>query len=375
MTAYAGLVLFERFLAKAGWAERLRELFAQRPFDTDYGSFRMSLVVIGVLLVGGRRLAHVGELEIDPVFRRFAKLGRVPSERTLSRWLKEMTRGYRERLRKLLRDVAFATWSAAALARVTIDLDGTVIRTGARVVGAERGFNPRRPKDPSYYVLTAHLAQTGTLLDVVNRPGNVNDSVGSVELLTDLIADTRRRLGAVPIEVRMDAAFCQKPVLELLEASGVQYAMRLPMWEWLPVRNRISTRKTWVKVNDSVSAFSMQLRIEPWKRTERVVVFRKQISGKPAKGFQLDLFQPDDGFYEYSMVVTNKTEGEAAIWHFMAGRGAHEKTIGELKLNVAFDSVVTGDWDANSAWQVFSALTHNLVRHFQLETGLATPRL
>jgi len=104
------------------------------------------------------------------------------------------------------------------------------------------------------------------------------------------------------------------------------------------------------------------------------VVFRKRIAGKPAKHFQLDLFQPDDGYYEYSMVVTNKVESEPTIWAFMAGRGGHEKTLAELKQNVAFGSVVTDDWDANSTWQLLSALTHNLMRHFQLEAGLASPR-
>jgi len=36
------------------------------------------------------------------------------------------------------------------------------------------------------------------------------------------------------------------------------------------------------------------------------------------------------------------------VWNFMTGRGAHEKTLGELKQNFAFGSVVANDWDANS---------------------------
>lgn len=374
LTAHAGLALIARFLEGAGWTQRLREIFANRDFDCDYGSFRMALSVIGLLLVGGRRLVHLRELEADPVFLRFARLGRLPSVRTLSRWLKTVTSSYRENLGEMLRDVAFETWSSAALRRVTIDMDGTVIRTGERAQDAMRGFNPHHPKDPSYYPLTAHLAQTGQLLDVVNRPGNVHDSNGAVGRLRFLIDDVRQRLGAVPIEVRLDGAFCQAPVLELLTASRVEFAMKMPMWKWLGVRERITSRKKWVRVNDRVSAFSLRLRIEKWKRSERVVVFRKRISGKPARDFQLDLFQPDDGYFEYSMVVTNKVESEPTIWNFMAGRGAHEKTLAELKQNVAFGSVVTDDWDANSAWQLLSALTHNLMRDFQLTTGLATPR-
>lgn len=361
-------------LQKAGWIERIRRIFAEREFDTDYGSFRMTLAVIGMLLVGGSRLSHLSELAIDPIFLRFARFDRLPTERTLSRWLKDISEGYRDRLRELLRDVAFSTWAHGQLRRVTIDLDGTVVRTGASVDGAERGYNPHHPKDPSYFPLTAHLAQTGQILDVINRPGRVNDSEGAVDRLRFLIDEVRGRLGSVPLEVRLDGAFCQAPVLELLTACRVEFAMKMPMWKWLDVRDRIRDRKSWTKVHSTVDAFSLRLRIEPWKRTERVIVYRKRISGKPAKHFQLELFQPDDGYYEYSMVVTNKTECEATIWHFMSGRGAHEKTLGELKQNFAFGSVVTNDWDANSTWQLLSALTHNLVRDFQLKAGLAAPR-
>lgn len=374
LSAHAGLALIARFLDSAGWAQRLRSVFADRAFDGDYGSFRMALCVIGLLLVGGRRLVHLRELAADPVFQRFARVGRLPSVRTLSRWLKTVTSASRDALGAMLRDVAFATWARAELRRITLDLDGTVIRTRERAQGSARGFNPHHPKDPSYYPLTAHLAQTGQVLDVVNRPGNVHDSEGAVDRLRFLIDDVRGRFGSVPIEVRLDGAFCQEPVLELLTASGVDFAMKMPMWQWLGVRERITSRKHWERVNDRISAFSLRLRIPKWKRSERVVVFRKQISGKPAQDFQLDLFQPDDGYYEYSMVVTNKSESEATIWAFMAGRGAHEKTLAELKHNVAFGSVVTDDWDANCTWQLLSALTHNLMRHFQLETGLASPR-
>jgi hypothetical protein len=41
---------------------------------------------------------------------------------------------------------------------------------------------------------------------------------------------------------------------------------------------------------------------------------------------------------------------------------------------VAFTTVPTNDWDANSTWQLLSALTHNLVRDFQVKTGLASSR-
>ena len=371
LTAHAGLELFRRFLEGSGFVRRLEGVFADRQFDSDYGSLRMALATIGMLLLGGSRLRHLEVLARDPLFVRFARLRRVPCERTLSRWLKELTAFYRERLNTLLREIAFTTFLACRLPRVTLDLDGTVIRTGECVDGAERGFNPHHPKDPSYYPLTAHLAQTGQFLGVWNRPGNVNDSVDAVTHLEALLGEVRTELGALPIEVRLDGAFCQRAVLELLEASGVEYAVRVPMWQWLGVHPQITSRQRWKRVARRVQAFSIRHRIQTWGRTERIIVFRKHVSGKGREPFQLDLLSPDDGHYEYSMVATNKDVSERALWAFMAGRGGHEKTLAEVKQHLAFGTVATNDWDANSAWQLLSAITHNLVRQFQIQTGAA----
>jgi Transposase DDE domain group 1 len=53
----------------------------------------------------------------------------------------------------------------------------------------------------------------------------------------------------------------------------------------------------------------------------------------------------------------------------MAGRGNHEKTIGQLKSGLAFHTVPTNAYAANSAWQQLVALAHNLLTNFQIDTG------
>ena len=59
----------------------------------------------------------------------------------------------------------------------------------------------------------------------------------------------------------------------------------------------------------------------------------------------------------------------------MAGRGAQEKTLAELKDGFAFDSVPTNHYAANSAWQQLSVFAMNLLRRFQMETtAAARPR-
>ena len=146
LSAYGGLELFRRFVDRSGFAERLKAAFSIRQFDGDYGSFRITLALIGMLLVGGTRLRHLRVLERDPLFLRFARLHRLPTDRTVSNTLKETTGAMRDRLGDLLREVAYDTAREAGLSRATIDLDGTVLRTGLFAEG-ERG---RRKIDVLY---------------------------------------------------------------------------------------------------------------------------------------------------------------------------------------------------------------------------------
>src|SRR5438876_1021759 len=68
--------------------------------------------------------------------------------------------------------------------------------------------NPHRRKVPSYYPITAHLAETTHVLRVQNRSGNVHDSRGAVAFLRELWG----QLGAFSLpsrqlRFRMDGAF------------------------------------------------------------------------------------------------------------------------------------------------------------------------
>lgn len=56
-----------------------------------------------------------------------------------------------------------------------------------------------------------------------------------------------------------------------------------------------------------------------WPTRLRVVVYRKRVFHRTAKNFQLDLFSPDNGTWEYSAVATNLDLEVRRLWHFMAG--------------------------------------------------------
>ena len=79
-------------------------------------------------------------------------------------------------------------------------------------------------------------------------------------------------------------------------------------------------------------------------------------------------FSPDDGYFEYSAVATNKSLTVQRLWYCAAGRGGQEKTFAELRSQFALDVGPTKSYAANSAWQQLNVLAHNLCRSFQLDT-------
>ncbi|MGH7364221.1 MAG: IS1380 family transposase [Candidatus Methylomirabilaceae bacterium] len=374
LTSYSGLEPLRRYFQLLDLHRRVRRAFSAYGLGGDYGCGRLVLLVIALLVVGARRLEHLRYLAHDPLVARLCGLARIPSDRTVVNWLKQLTQDSLQALIHLNSELLYEQIERLGLPRLTIDVDGTVIRTGGQVAWAFRGFNPHHRKDKSYYPLLAHLAQTGQILRLRNRPGNVHDSQGAEAFLRDLIRELRARFGrSLPLEFRLDAAFFQREILALLARAGCEYAMKVGFWTWVGLKARVAAQRQWERVAATVSAFETQLPVEPWGLTLRAVVYRKRVHHETRRNFQLDIFSPDDGHFEYSAVTTNKALSPAALWAFMAGRGAQEKTLTELKGEFALDVVPTNHYGANSAWQQLSILAHNLTRSFQLHT-FANPK-
>lgn len=171
------------------------------------------------------------------------------------------------------------------------------------------------------------------------------------------------------IRFRMDDAFFQQDVLRWLAWREVGYAIKVPFFHWLDLQQFIRSSPRWTRVTAEVSGFVVPAVANPWGTPLGVAIYRRRVRHRTAKNFQLDLFDPDDGYYEYSAITSNLDYTLANLWHFMAGRGAHEKTIAQLKSGLAFHTVPTLAYAANSAWQQLVALTHNLLTNFQIDTG------
>lgn len=369
LTSYAGLEFVRRWLHRDGVVALLRRELTRALPSTDYGAVRVVLVILALLLSGSRRLRHLRYLAGDPLVLRFCGLRQLPTARTVGRWLAAFRARHLRRLQEVNALVAARAIRQTGQRRLTIDVDGSVVSTGLTVAWAQRGFNPHRRKVPSYYPITAYEAQSGQVLRVQNRPGDIHDGKAALPFLRALLRQLRGTLGpGYPLEFRMDGAFFRRDVLALLTRGGAEYAIKVPFYPWVGVKDLVRRSRVWTRVTATVSCVEHEVEVAPWQQRHRIVVYRTHVQHETAKNFQLDLFDPSDGHYEYSAVVTNKPLGGPALWAFMCGRGMHEKVYGELKSGFAFACVPTRQYAANSAWQLLSGLAFNLSRSFQRAT-------
>src|SRR5436309_13366572 len=88
LPSYAGLEFVRRYFDTLGLVRLVRrELDAGLP-RTDFGVPAMVLAILALLIAGGRRLRHLRYMDGDPLVLRLCGLRRLPTPRTVGRWLR-----------------------------------------------------------------------------------------------------------------------------------------------------------------------------------------------------------------------------------------------------------------------------------------------
>ena len=124
-----------------------------------------------------------------------------------SRHLSSMDDVSVKNLHNVCQNLVFERLVKQAYPRITIDFDGSVIGTGRYAEGTAIGFNKKKKGQRSDYPLFCMVAQTGQVLAILLRSGNVHDSNGAEALILKCLEDLRTVLPHTLIELRMDGAF------------------------------------------------------------------------------------------------------------------------------------------------------------------------
>jgi hypothetical protein len=375
LTSFSGLELLNRYFRAIGLREQIKAAFGgATQIGGDYRVSELLLTLVSMWFCGGNRLRHVRYLCSDWMVKRVVGVKRMATERTLSRWLKKFTAPALNSLLCMNSTLVLRTLASLQLKRITLDFDGTVLSTGNEVENAFRGYNPHKRFSKSYYPFLCHIAQTGHFLRVKNRRGNLHDSKGgALSMISDCIREVRERMGPIIIEVRLDSAFFSEKILRFLIKLEIPYAVKMPLWKWTGIKDLINQRERWSVASKDLSYFTTTMKLEKWKVEVPVFIFRKCIKKNPhaKKNFQLDLFDPVDGIYEYQVIATNQKLTASNVMDFYNGRCGMEREIAELKTEYGFANIPTKSFMANSAYQALAILAHTLVKNFQLATNQA----
>ena len=366
MTSFAGLVVFQPLFERLELKSRLRGCFEHLKVSPIFGQASIVMLLIVHLLIGYRRLSDLRYYQDDPMVRRILGLKRLPDVATVSRALDGVDKTAVQHVRSLSRSLVLDRLKVLAPARLTLDFDGSVLGTTRMAEGTAVGYNKKKKGQRSYYPLFCTVAQTGQVLDVWHRPGNVHDSNGARAFILACLREIRQILPRVILEVRMDCAFFSDEIVRALDALGIQYTISVPFERLTQLKTKIENRHIWHRTDREVSFFECYWKPNCWDETRRFIFIRTR-EPKQRKGpLQLNLFAPYEYGYQFKVILTNATLSARKLLALHNGRGAQEAIFAELKSQTQMDYIPCRRRAANQTWLLAAVMAHNLNRELQM---------
>jgi len=368
LTPYGGLVLLQALFERLAFKAALERCFAHRNAGSIFGHHVVFLWLVVHLLLGHRRLRDRDFYEEDPLVQRVLGWRRIPDVATISRSL----RGADERcvlgVARLTREAVLERIEREALARVTLDFDGSVLSTRGHAEGTAVGFNRRRKGARSYYPLYCTVAQTAQFLDCVHRPGNVHDSRGASAFMRQCVQAVRARRPRAVLEARMDGAFFDGALLEQLRAQGVQLTASVPFERLGELKRLVEQRRRWRTIDAQWQYFEVRWKPKSWPQKLRFLCVRQLVPERSRGPLQLDLFEPVDPVARFTVIVTNKRQSAKSVIAFHHGRGTQEGLFAEAKSHAQLDYIPVRSLQGNRLFHQAALLAHNLTKEIQMQT-------
>lgn len=366
-TAMGQLAFFAEFLEVTGlfarWVEEcpLTYTSPNAPAVVDLlGTWLLSI------LDGQRRYAHIAGLRGDEVAPEILGMGKIVSDESLRRALSALAPSLPKRGDEAKRAASLAQlmkstiWMDTALSESTrealntawiLDADSSVKLLYGRQIGAEIGYNPRKPGRPSHTLHTYWISNVRLVLDVEVQSGKSHAAKHSLPRLRQLIeglAPEKR-----PALVRGDNAFGNEGVMAEMEKIDQRYLFKLRQTAGI---KRLIERKwqqnEWQNVGQGFDAVADEIRLAGWNRARRVVVLRRQIKDKLAvetsAGTQqgtLHFVDHSDKIkvWEYAVLVTNADYPLQALGQLYRDRADCENGFDELKNQWGWGGYTTHD--------------------------------
>jgi len=366
LTHYGGMILFQQFCRKLD----LKRLFQRHvPWDrrdSPYPGAELLMCLIYTMVAGLRRISDTRILAYNKSFQKLLGLTCFPAETTLRDFLKGLSP--RElhaivRIHDLLREKMRAL--PALRTSYVLDMDSTVLPLyGWTIQGARVGYNPKKPKRPSYQPMVCFDGHTQDTVHGMLRPGDTQPITAAKRFFRACLEKlpeyaNRKR---VTVRLRADAGFYAGRFVRFLDEAKVDYVIVAKITgpikekaEWLLWRT-FRKQGRW-------QVARMDYQPQDWKRAHRFILIRRPKPEKAEEALQLTLWEFEEFFYH--AFVYNLRLRPAAVYRFYKGRANAELDIRELKESLSLGQIPTNSFTANATHFELTLLTYDLVNWFR----------
>ena len=338
-------------------------------------------------LAGGRCLEDLELRRQDESYLNALGARRIPDPTTAGDFCRRFTATEIRVLQDLINDTRRKVWArqpAAFLRRATIDMDGVLVETTGE---CKQGMDISYQGIWGYHPLVVSLAETGEVLNLLNRSGNRPSHEGAADEADRAIA-LCQGAGFLQVLLRGDTDFTQTKHLDRWDADsrirfifGVdampnlhvladdlgaapwQRLVRPPRYEVRTtprnrpenVKERIVRERQFENQRlESEDVAEFEYRPTVCAKSYRMVVVRKNIAVERG---EKRLF--DD--YRYFFYITNDRQSTAAEIVFCANDRCNQENLNaQLKGGVRALTAPLDTLESNWAWMVMTALAWNL---------------
>ena len=189
------------------------------------------------------------------------------------------------------------------------------------------------------------------MLHVRLRKGKANSSRGVLRFAEELIARVARAGASGEKLLRADSAFWNNTLMKRLEKAGWSYSISIRCQKRVTEQIAEIPESDWQTLDDYPDDGEAQI-AHTTLAGKRMIVRRTRLIGAQAE------LWPD---WRYFPFLTNRTDALEIVEAEHRQHAVVELTIRDLK-DQALAHFPCGQFAANSAWTVISAIAHNLTR-------------
>lgn len=361
LTHYGGLFLIQRFCNQLEFRRCQQRLWRAAPDWAEFDPLDLVLLLLFLLIAGVQRINKSDKLQYDGFFLSLLGLEQVPDESTLRRFLQRLSP---EAIRQLVRwhdqlrqDLFGRPKPRSSL---TFHLDSVVLTLHGKQQGARLGYNPKAKGRPSYHPLLCFEAHGQEFWHGSLRPGNAGSNTGARYFVRRCLEKVPATVARSRIRFLADAGFFSGGLIADLDQAGCGFTIVCRSYE---AYHRLAQKAGFKDLKLGWGYAEFNHRPQKWSQEHRFIAIRRPLPVDPDQAQQLTLFK--DAKYSYSVLVSNLGLSPWRTWTDYVGRANIEKSIRELRQDLALNKIPTQSWTANVAFLQLLLLAYNIMHWFK----------